>query len=429
MYRLYSPHAKEKPMLQKSALFGASLVLLLLTFSGCKSSEQLRTNEQDMLQTKSDARDQEQVFNHLSQAQIAQKPHANLAKLLQGQFANLDIYEDQNKVRITFQGVKTTLGKNEPLFVLDGVPLHFDRDLALSLTSEDIEHIELVQDLASASLYGANGANGVILITTKKAKDKKLHLTYNGAGSLGKAEHLLPTLNATQYKDIRKKIGLSDVPSTENAETNWQQELFAPAFGTNHVIGLGSKGRTTLFQASMRYQGQQEAMIETGWQSLMSQFSFQHEGLNEHLKLGINLIGSNTDYETALHSRTDDLSLLDNALSMHPTQPVTNADGSFFEFSSYIRNPIALQRNKRNTAQTLQRWGSAFSEVKITQGLMARYDFGMSQNNMRYTIKAPLNTLPDYVAEIKELSSSYLNQMMVSFKPSLGESHRLHLST
>lgn len=161
------------------------------------------------------------------------------------------------EINVRIRGTNSIQGSNEPLYVIDGFPFNGNPTL---ISNNDIESIEVLKDASATAIYGSRGANGVVLITTKKGKSGKTKVDYEGSYSLKSIRHKLPLLNATEYAQMINKMYINDgaQPYFQNVEslgegTDWQDQVLqnAPLFNNN--ISLSGGNEKTQFSIGTGY--------------------------------------------------------------------------------------------------------------------------------------------------------------------------------
>ena len=145
------------------------------------------------------------ALTRVNEEQLNNRPVSNAIEALQGKAAGVDITTSERPGTlgsIRIRGNRSINASNEPLYVVDGVPLSSGG--IESLNSRDIESIDILKDASSTAIYGSRGANGVVLITTKRGKEGKLQLTYNGSVTFEKIVDKSPAMNASDYITWRR---------------------------------------------------------------------------------------------------------------------------------------------------------------------------------------------------------------------------------
>ena len=285
---------------------------------------------------------------------------------------------DQISVRI--RGVGTN-GDAEPLYIIDGLPMSgAGTDF---LNSNDVESIEVLKDAASCAIYGARGANGVILITTKSGKkDSKMVVTYDGYYGMqnpwrklrlmNSQEYLMITNEASMNGGLAPKFSAADIASY-TSDTDWQDEMFnynAPK--QNHSVSINGGNDKLSYSSSLNY-FKQDGIVAKG-KSEFEKFGYRLNTIAEFgfMKFGTNL---NLAYikskgiETNTHFGTG----LGQAINMPPIVPVKYEDGSWATPEDFglglqeITNPVAMLDNLNSATKTSKVVGGLFAEVDFSK--------------------------------------------------------------
>jgi TonB-linked SusC/RagA family outer membrane protein len=219
----------------------------------------------------------------ISEQAIKDIPAANLAQALQGQGAGIDIQKSGGNSKpgatpsILIRGSRSVLAGNNPLIVIDGIPFNGNIN---DLNQDDVASVEILKDASSTAIYGSRGANGVILITTKRGKTGKPVFSYNGYAGNVRTLGEYPVMNGEEFAlfkkwafvngiysgSVPKYTGIDDPRlqvdglSAEEQEgirkgrnTNWQKLIYKPGFITNHQLSISGGSEITQFSISGGY--------------------------------------------------------------------------------------------------------------------------------------------------------------------------------
>jgi len=320
------------------------------------------------------------AISKVSSDDLKKTSDMRVTQALQGKTAGVVISSNSgqpgDQVSIRIRGIGTN-GDAEPLYIIDGLPMSgAGTDY---LNSNDVESIEVLKDAASCAIYGARGANGVILITTKSGKkDAKMVVTYDGYYGMQNPWRKLRMLNSQEYMMLTNEAavngGLSPKFSAANmasytADTDWQDEMFnynAPK--QNHAVSINGGNDKLSYSSSINY-FKQDGIVAKG-KSEFEKFSYRLNTLAEFgfIKLGSNInlayIGSK-GIETNTHFGTG----LGQAINMPPIVPVKYEDGSWATPQDFgvglqeITNPVALLNNLNSATKTSKLIGGLFAEV------------------------------------------------------------------
>ncbi len=315
--------------------------------------------------------------------EITKGVNLRVNEALQGKTAGVVVTSNSGQpgsfVTIRIRGVGTN-GNSEPLYIVDGLPTNgHGIDY---LNPSDVSSIEVLKDAASAAIYGARGANGVVLITTKKGKQTdKFEVTYDGYFGIQNPWRKLSVLNTSEYGLIINeaaanagqpaKFSQADIDGF--ADTDWQDQMFyydAPMM--NHVLTFTGGGENSTYSSSLSFL-EQDGIVAKGF----SNFQRVTYRLNATRKFGFFELGTNFNYVNIENKGIDPNSKysgnsLIQALNMPPIVPIYNEDGTFATPTQYgvgiqeITNPMAVLNYSNNSTKI----------NKIVGNLSATFNFG-----------------------------------------------------
>jgi TonB-dependent starch-binding outer membrane protein SusC len=300
-----------------------------------------------------------------------QKGNINSAEqLLVGKVAGLSVTTGGGAAgggsRIRIRGGASLNASNDPLIVIDGVPVEGNgiagsANLLNTINPNDIESITVLKDASAAALYGSRASNGVLIVTTKRGTKGKVRYNYNNVFALGTIVNTVPVLTGDEVRSIVN----ADAAATGNntyknllgtASTDWQKEIYqtAPSFD-NTVSASGSLGNMP-FRASLGYLTQDGILKTNNFNRLTGTLNLSPKLLNDHLSINLNLKGSQTK------NRFANEGAIGSAVSFDPTKPVFSGNknwGGYYEWLQpnglpvdlSSRNPVALLdlRDDRST--------------------------------------------------------------------------------
>ncbi len=281
---------------------------------------------------------------------IGNPPASNAGRLLMGQSPGVQVRQTQGRpgaeLEVTIRGIGSLGAGSQPLYVVDGFPI--GTSIGQSLNPTDIESITVLKDAASTAIYGARGSNGVVLITTKSAKNGEVNLTVDvnaGVANLpdSRRTKMMSGVEFAQFKQDsfmdkiryfeKREPALSEVPlEFQNPEqtqysTDWFDEITNKNAGFqnyNVTASVGKDNFRSLF--SVGYLNQEGAIIKTGLKRYNVRANMDGK-INDFISVGWNIAGSNSNEEYAGTNGRD--ALIGRALWADPRYPVYNADGSF----------------------------------------------------------------------------------------------------
>ncbi|HNX65474.1 MAG TPA: TonB-dependent receptor [Bacteroidales bacterium] len=279
----------------------------------------------------------------------------------------------------------SSINSSSPLFVIDGVPVTSGLN---TLNPRDIESLQILKDASSAAIYGSRGANGVIIVTTKRGNTEKSKLNLDYYYSVQQPVNMIKMLNASEYAAYNNEM-LSNAgeatnpewaePSTLGKGTDWLGELINPAPMQNISLSYSSNTGKLNTYTSVNYLNQEGIIINTGYKRLTVQFNSDNK-VFDFLKFGNN-ITLNHDIK-----RSGDYSLK-NTMGSLPTQTIYNEDGSFTNQNSLypqwyggIDNPIGKATLNKNQTKGYNLIGSIFGELDVLRDFHFRTSFGLQLN-------------------------------------------------
>ena len=253
---------------------------------------------------------------------------------------------------IRIRGGSSLNASNDPLIVVDGVPLDNNGIKGLSnglstINPQDIESFNVLKDASATAIYGSRGSNGVIIITTKKGRrGQGVKVSYNGSFTVSTKKKTIDVLTGDEYRSFVKNLFAgSELEETAlatlgSASTDWQNEIYRTAIGHDHNVTLsGSVSDKLPYRLSLGYTSQQGILKTTDFKRFTAALNLNPSLLNDHLTLNLN-----GKFMWA-HSRYADTGAVNGAVWMDPTQPVTSTDSKYANMDGYfewLTNGIAL---------------------------------------------------------------------------------------
>jgi len=333
-------------------------------------------------------------------------------QLLKGKTAGVQITssngEPGSSSSIRIRGTNSITAGSEPLFVIDGVPVDNNRprlnlnstsDNGLSnaavnplvmLAPEDIESMTILKDASATAIYGSRGANGVILITTKKGVAGEVKLSYDGSFGFSKLSRKLDILSTDEYKAAITSKGLTAVFGAAN--TDWQDEIFRTAYMQSHNVAFSGGSQKAQYRISLGAQTQDGIIIGTDMNRYNVRANVIQKCLNDRVKFQFNLANSNYSSNNLIEQQTGGFrgGVLNNVFKMDPTQPVKNADGTYLEYSNDVRNPVALQNQITDKTQGNRLIGNLETELTIFADLKAKLNLAYDRDAQERNIYQPI---------------------------------------
>ncbi|WP_129718055.1 SusC/RagA family TonB-linked outer membrane protein [Pedobacter sp. SYP-B3415] len=300
------------------------------------------------------------------------------AQLLQGKVAGLNITRSGNPNdagTAILRGPSTLRdGAQQPFYVIDGVP-GASIDL---LAPDDIMSIDVLKDASSAAIYGSRAANGVIMVTTKRAKEGQSSLSYTAYGATESVSNRIEMLSGD---DLRSYLAANNrsLNATDNipgANTDWQKEVTRTAYSQNHNLSFNGTSKQTAYNVSMNYLDNAGIIKTSSLERFILRANVDRKFFGDVLRL--NISGTNS---ISGRQNVPDL-VYQNMLTYLPTVSVKQPNGSYSEDFSRTRNylnPVSLIDNNTLKSKTKTFLGNALAEANILTGL--KYSLSISHQD------------------------------------------------
>ncbi len=334
----------------------------------------------------------------VSEKQIKNIPVVNVAQALTGKISGVQISSTSGRpgspVLMAIRGRSSIAAGNDPLIVIDGVPISNTQDLyntvigqgfspLANINPEDIESIDVLKDAAAAAIYGSRGSNGVIIITTKKGKtNEKSSITFNayyGIQSIIKEKDLL---NASEYRQMyneaKESIGEQPLFSQEqidnpDADINWVDEIKRDSpIVQSYQLSASGGGKKTQHYLGLGYLEQGGLLKKQSFDRYSIRLNLDHT-INDFIKVGSNMNVSRTERNETSEDNNI-YSAWPRALMARPDQPIYNSDGSY-AVNAY-NNPVQTLEPDM-TIKLSNVLTSTYAEVKILDGLFFKSTAGV----------------------------------------------------
>lgn len=375
-------------------------------------------------------------------------------QLMQGSFSGVNISQNSGKPggsnTIRVRGGTSITASNDPLYVIDGVPIStsagvnqsniststtdfFDQEPVNPLANinpGDIESINILKDASATAIYGSRGANGVIMITTKKGKQGIRQLDYSFNLGISTVAKKLDVLTGDEYRSTVSDLGLT--LDDKGMNTDWQDIIFRTAISQNHHLSFMSGSEHTNYRASAGYSNQNGILKGSGMKSANGRVNINHKALNDKLKLDMNLSYGETDSDQAPLSNTVGSemgsSMLYEAYVFNPTYPIYNEEGDYYDVPPYRVNPASFSKellDKRSTSQFL---GNLTADWNFYKPLTFQVNIGYNKNTINrnsYISKSNLlgNSNNGYVTVQKLSDYSKLLETILKYNQDFGNHH------
>ncbi|MFS4467466.1 SusC/RagA family TonB-linked outer membrane protein [Maribacter sp. 2210JD10-5] len=343
-------------------------------------------------------------------------------QLLQGKAAGVSITQNSGRpgsqATVRVRGPNSVNFSNDPLYVIDGVPVSFaqgsfggggntgidrsNREATnpLSLINPaDIESIDILKDASATAIYGSRAANGVILITTKSGKDGVNRLNYETYIGASTIRRKLPVLTAEQVRQYAAENPGLDFED-RGANVDWQDEIFRTALTRSHSLSLTGGNKGTNYQASFGYQDQEGIIISSGVENITGRLNLNSKFLNDKLTVSANVLYAveTSDNVPTIGTAGGDGAgdVIRDALRATPTTPVRDPNspysGGFSFIQTFVQNPVEQALLIDDIGESKRLLSNISFDFELHKNLNFKTNLGYTQEHIEKKSFFPLST-------------------------------------
>ncbi|WP_297089342.1 TonB-dependent receptor [uncultured Draconibacterium sp.] len=372
------------------------------------------------------------------------------AKAIQGQVAGVTVKKSSGRpgagYDLNIRGLNSINYDNSPLVVIDGV---MGGDINV-LNPSDIETMDVLKDASATAIYGSRGANGVIIITTKRGSKGEPQVTYNGYAGVKVPAHLPDMMNAQEFYEMAaidkvlnggtsRSFSSTEIDNYESGRSvDWIDEVTDPSLQTNHSVSVAGGGDNTNYHFSTGYLKEGGSLKNTKYERYNIKGSLDSE-LNDVVKVGFNAnysfgkqnLGSNEAIRSAFRARPTGVIMYDDILN-----PDENQDTDWNGYAAWmgindkqVLNPLIEMdpENFQDETRSNTFFGNAYIELTPLKGLSIRSQLSANVYNERfgqyrgtYTKSQKTTRAPRAYYNTKQISNYTLDNI-VTYKTSAGE--------
>ncbi|GAB3823264.1 SusC/RagA family TonB-linked outer membrane protein [Hymenobacter jeollabukensis] len=317
---------------------------------------------------------------------LREVPAANISQSLQGRLPGVQFSQSSSQpgaaTQIRIRGTRSLLATNDPLVVLDGIP--FPGSIG-DINPNDIQSVDILKDASATAIYGSRGANGVILVTTKKGKSgQKPQVSYDGFVGVKTVFSRYPMMTGPEFVALRKAANLYPANGTDEAndvDTDWQDLLYKTGRQMNHNVGINGGTQDGRYNFNAGYY-QEDGVVPTQKYTRYTVRGSLDQGVGKYVRLGFTVNNS--------YNRTQGANIgLYPTLNSSPIANPYNPDGSLKRVIKmaaddqwvYTKETIEANKDKfLNETKSLASYNTLFGELKIPgiEGLRYRLNLGVN---------------------------------------------------
>ena len=339
----------------------------------------------------------------------------NPQQLLQGKVAGVNVVsasgEPGGNQGITIRGPGGVRTGSTPLFVVDGIPLDNSStgngDPLNFINPADIESMDVLKDASATAIYGARGANGVILITTRKGRAGTSTMNFSSSLGVSKIARALPVYDAATFRQQVKAVG--GLLDDKGGDTDWQDVITRTALTQNHNLTMSGGADKITYFASFGMQ-KQEGIIKTNDLDRYSgRFNATQKFFNDRLVVDVNFSANNTKQR-----RPNIGSAIGDAISNNPTYPAYDANGAIAAYQLF-NNPLLTFELDKDITTTNRVLGSISPSLKITKNLTYKLNFGVDNATSTRDIQSLANVLPQRDGRLETYNNINRNTLIENY--------------
>jgi TonB-linked SusC/RagA family outer membrane protein len=360
----------------------------------------------------------------LSSSRLSESVITNLDQALQGRVAGVQMSANSgapgsaNTIRI--RGASSLSSTNEPLYVIDGIPMSGTGTGTLSseaitgsggqnmvnplaaINPNDIVSIDVLKDASATAIYGSAGANGVIMVTTRRGQAGTATITYDGYAALQMRAGKYDMMNLREFgtyqnqlyqEGFYQKTSIDQAyldPSLLGRGTDWQDAVSRDAFMTGHNLSMTGGSDKTQYAISLGYNGQDGVLINSDFRRYTGRINLDHQ-FSKFFKMGGSLNYANTVENLVNNDGINGLVM--NASLMSPAVPVYDFDGNYAgpetTNGTSMYNPLAFYKDQTNRMQRDRIMGNVYTQINFLPSLNLRTELGIDNENSKNLLFKP----------------------------------------
>lgn len=385
----------------------------------------------------------------VSPSVIKQSVVSSFDRVLQGSVAGVQVTQASGQpgsaVSIRIRGGNSITGGNEPLYVIDGFPVYNDNsdnnagvtsgpsiNALASINPADIETIDVLKDASATAIYGSRGANGVVIITTKKGKVGQNTVNYEGYYGQQELIKKFDVLTSSKDWALLKNealINSGKAPLYTQAQldamtggTDWQAAAFEKAPIQNHQFSIAGGDERTRYAIGLNYFNQEGIVFNSGFNRYSARLNLERT-VSEKFKTGVNLTASKIQADEA------NANIISTLLLLPPTVPIRDASGKYLlqsPFEVALGNPIASLEQEINRSTTFRVLGNIYGDYSILPDLTARISIGgdILNNKQNRYIPSTLQeayTTNGFASVGSKVVNTWLNENTLTYNTKWGK--------
>ncbi len=390
---------------------------------------------------------------------LAGQPISSVDGALQGKAPGVQVVQNAgnpgNAVSVRVRGAASVSASNDPLYVIDGVPM-ISGDIsqlgaggqgvaAISgLSLDEVESVDVLKDAAAAAIYGSRGSNGVVLITTKRGAVGRTNVTFNSYVGTQSAAKRLELLNSTEYLEFFNESAFNDgygenfygeIGVADSVSSDWQDAVLRSAPVSSSELAVSGGDQRLQYRISGTWFDQEGIVRASGYRRIGGRINLDFNPTGT-LSLRTGLAVS-ADRNNRVENDGSDVGIITNAVGEAPLVPVRLASGDFSGLDDGLEypNPAALVAFDNIRARTTHVLGNVEARLRITPSFLFTSRFGVDMVNLREDQFQSRRVSGTYASSADGVAKSgystgdrYVFDNFVTLLPDLGDRHEIDVT-
>lgn len=322
----------------------------------------------------------------VSSKDLKDRPNTQFGYSLEGKAAGVQVIRSSGQPQAGFtmriRGTSSITSGSDPLYIIDGVQTYNTNDINPS----DIESFTVLKDASSAAIYGSSGANGVVLITTKRGREQKLKLDFTTALTVSKAWKKMDVLNSEQFKELATDMGETTDWTKYNANTNWQDETFRNALSQNYQLSATGGTKKTTYYLSGSWVDQNGIIMNNSVKRATFKANVDHQ-INKIFKIGTSLSYDHwKDVDVSENNRNGVITRLYTTIPNIGIRDLDNPEMyARSPFINDLENPVSTVYQPEHSYINDRYHGNVYAQAEVFDGLVLKSLLGFEKTDGIYT--------------------------------------------
>ncbi len=385
------------------------------------------------------------AVSQVKTAQLEAAPVYNMEQALKAGATGVRVVQNSgapgSRIEVRIRGGNSMIGDNQPLYVVDGFPVTGD---ITYLNPSDIESVDILKDASATAIYGARGANGVVIITSKRGKSgQNTRIDVQTQVGLQQDIKRMEVLDAREYATVvnewLKNGGQQpffDLNDIQGPGTDWQSEVLRNAGLQNHTITISGASEKTRYSIGGNFYDQDGIVINSGAKRGSVRVNMDHQ-LYDWLKMDLNInLARRERFQVPVENGSFGNTVYSGAVSAPPTLGVYDETGQLTQIGQLYSfaeatmvNPLIFDEPYKNRGLSNVVIGNTSFSIRLAEGLTLKTLLGLESHNIATEQFHPVRFANDRGAASQGNSyrTSFLNENILTYEKSFGTQHRLNL--